>query len=296
MKTFANDLKIGIISLKQSIANILSSPNELLLDFDLQMLSQFCKKTFYQIHDSIGYLFWYPKVGIKNRVETHNSNWFDFIDSLPIVPHYLATNNGTFVTMKDYLSCAHVINNNSNIITWYLFDYTRPSLQSYLTFYKFYKKMKKTMTDNIIVLENGEYDYPNHTIHIFRCSPDGKHNTRKNCQFEHKTVIELTKNPFIKLYLPVIIGSFDEESSKRMFHLVYRKNIKPKDLFELLVELINILKELQIESIPIHICNSFNFRRILRMLRYLLADDNIKVYVNYKDNHSFFGRKWAFWK
>nr|XP_034171006.1 uncharacterized protein LOC117600108 [Osmia lignaria] len=294
MKRFANDLKMGSISLKQCIVNILSSPNEVLLDFDLQLLSRFSRKNFNEIHDTVGYLFWYPKRFSKTKDVTDNSNWFDFIESIPIIPNYLPTNTESFVTINDYLSCVHVIDNNSSVITWYLFDSTRPSALFYLMFSKLYKIQKRTMINNIIPLENGVFDYPNHMIHIFRYSSNDKNNTKRKCQFEHKKIIELTKNPFIELQLPIIIGSFDQETSKRIFHLVYENDIKPEDLYELLFKLTNILKNMQIESIPIQICNSFNFRLILKMLRFLLSDGNIKIFANLRN--SYFPKGWTFWK
>lgn len=296
MERFANDLKIGIDHLKESIANVLSSSHEVLFDFDLQMLTQISGKSFYEIQDIISYLFWSPKKSSKSKELSNNFGWFDFVDSRHVVPCYLLSNIKSFVTINDYLSCVHVIENNSSLISWYFIDGSKPS-DSYLMFLKIYKKKKKTMINNIAPLKNGVFNYQHHIVHVFRYSSNGKGNTGRKCLFEHTKLIESTRNPFIKLESPIILGFFDPKTSKRIFHVAHEDNYKPDELYKLLVQLSNVLKRMLIDCVVIQVCSSFNFRTILKMLRYVFCDGNIKVFVhNLRNNQSYFGRELTFFK
>lgn len=271
-RRFSEFLNIDVHCVTESIENIFSSTCDIVLDFDLQKLIQLSKKRDGTIKDIITEMFWLPKMGSK----LESGSWFNSVDRGHVVPFYMTCDQlSDFI--GDYLNYFRVIEQSSRkIIKWYFLDINIFLAQDTDSLYeKMEQEKKKKQTRKLTILKKIDGDTTHHTVHVIRYFS-------KECKLEDDSIVDLLRNPFLPTdKLPFITQSYDPRISKYVFHIAYKDNIEMtnKNFFILLSMLRDILYKLNIGSIVIQNCNSFNLQNVLYMIEHILCEEDIAVTV-----------------
>lgn len=271
-RRFSEFLNIDVHSVTESIENILSSTCDIVLDFNLQKLIQLSKKGDATIKDIMTEMFWLPKMNNK----LGNGSWFDSVDRGHVIPFYMTCCDQLSDFIGDYLNYFHVIEHSSRkIIKWYFSD-----INIFLTQdnYSLYKKMEQEkgnkQTGNLTILKKIGSETTHHMVHVIRYFS-------KKCKLEDD-IVDLLRNPFLPTdRLPFITQSYDPRISKYVFHMVYKDNMEMtnENFFNLLSMLRDILFKLNIGSIVIQNCDSFNLQNVLNMIEFILCEKDIAVTI-----------------
>ncbi|XP_043605113.1 uncharacterized protein LOC122577697 [Bombus pyrosoma] len=272
-KRFSEFLNIDVHSVTESIDNIFSSTCDIVLDFDLQKLTQLSKKRDATIKDIITEMFWLPKMNSK----LGNGSWFDSVDRGHVVPFYMTCCDELSDFIGDYLNYFRVIEQSSKkIIKWYFLDINIFLTQDTDLLYKKMEQEKRNkQTRNLTILKKINRDTTHHMVHVIRYYS-------KECKLEDDSIVDLLRNPFLPTdRLPFITQSYDPRISKYVFHMVYKDNIEitNENFFNLLSMLREILLKLNIGSIVIQNCDFFNLQNVLNMIEYILCKEDIAVTI-----------------
>lgn len=272
-RRFSEFLNIDVHSVTESIENILSSTCDIVLDFDLQKLIQLSKKQDGAIKDIITEMFWLPKMTNK----LGSGNWFDSVDRGLVIPFYMTCCDQLSDFIGDYLNYFHVIEQSSRkIIKWYFLDINIFLTQDTDSLYKKMEQEKRNkQTRNLTILKKIDGGTTHHMVHVIRYFS-------KKCRLEDDSIVDLLRNPFLPTdQLPFITQSFDPRISKYVFHLAYKDNIEMtnENFFNLLSMLRDILFKLNIRSIVIQNCDSFNLQNVLNMIEFILCEEDIAVTI-----------------
>ena len=273
-RRFSEFLNIDIHSVTESIENIFSSTCDIVLDFNLQKLIQLSKKRDATIKDIITEMFWLPKMDKK----LGSGSWFESVDRGHVVPFYMTCCDQSSDFIGYYLNYFDVIErSNRKIIKWYFLDINIFLTQDADSLYKKMEqeKNKNKQTRNLTILKEIDGDTTHHMVYVIRYFS-------KECKSQDDSIVDLLRNPFLPTdRIPFITQSYDPRMSKYVFHMVYKDNIEMtnENFFNLLSMLRDILYKLNIRSVVIQNCNSFNLRDVLYMVEYILCEEDIAVTI-----------------
>lgn len=272
-RRFSEFLNIDVRSVTECIENIFSSTCDLVVDFDLQKLIQLSKKRDGTIKDIITKMFWLPKMNSR----LGNGSWFDSVDRGHVVPFYMTSCGQLSDFIGDYFNYFRVIEQSSRkVIKWYFLDINIFLAQDTDSLYeKMEEEKDNKQTRKLTILKKIDGGTTHHTVHVIRYFS-------KKCKSEDDSIVHLLRNPFLPTdQLPFITQSYDPRISKYVFHIAYKDNIEMtnKNFFNLLSMLRDILYKLNIVSIVIQNCDSFNLQNVLYMFEHILCKEDIAVTI-----------------
>lgn len=286
MKRLSEYLGIDVSLINRSVQHLLSSATEVFVDFDLQTLMTVSKRRTQEVQDIMVQVFWRPLHLSKKKRE--NENWFDSVDCGRVIPFFTGCGKQRDYVVEENLKCIHSIQKSAKkVIAWYFSNMNEyPEEPSYSMFLELTREMENLRSGRMIIFAEGNVNISeNHVIHVFRYYTNHSYDSDQYCPLVNQDTVKLFRNPFmqIKCSLPYIVESYNDHTSKYVFHMVFKDNVKPtgQNFYQLLTMLRKILYTMEIDSVVMKSCCSHKLDKVLKMIQYVLCDRGIMVTIAY---------------